>query len=52
MTAADVREVRLATEAEVVVVHLEAINHCVESRRVYEQLEGVLVPADGETLQL
>jgi L-ascorbate metabolism protein UlaG (beta-lactamase superfamily) len=52
MTAADVREVRLATEAEVVVVHLEAINHCVESRQVYEQLEGVLVPADGETLKL
>jgi L-ascorbate metabolism protein UlaG (beta-lactamase superfamily) len=52
MTAADVRELRRATEAEVVVVHLEAINHCVESREVYEQLEGVLVPADGEKLEV
>jgi L-ascorbate metabolism protein UlaG (beta-lactamase superfamily) len=52
MTAADVREVRQATEAEVVVVHLEAINHCVETREVYEQIEGVLVPADGQTLEL
>jgi L-ascorbate metabolism protein UlaG (beta-lactamase superfamily) len=52
MTAADVREVRQATDGKVVVVHLEAINHCVESRQVYKQLDGVLVPSDGETLDL
>ena len=52
MTAAAVREVRQATEGKIVVVHLEAINHCVESRRVYGQLDGVLVPADGEILDL
>jgi L-ascorbate metabolism protein UlaG (beta-lactamase superfamily) len=52
MTAADVREVRQATDGKVVVVHLEAINHCVESRQVYEQIDGVLVPSDGETLDL
>jgi L-ascorbate metabolism protein UlaG (beta-lactamase superfamily) len=44
----DVRRVRDATEARVVVVHLEAINHCVEGRDVYRAIDGVLVPADGE----
>ena len=33
MTAADVREVRRATESKLVVVHLEAMNHCVECER-------------------
>jgi L-ascorbate metabolism protein UlaG (beta-lactamase superfamily) len=50
MTADDVRRVRHATDAAVVVVHLEAINHCLERRDVYRQIEGVLVPEDGETI--
>jgi L-ascorbate metabolism protein UlaG (beta-lactamase superfamily) len=49
MTADDVRRVREATAAEVVVVHLEAINHCLEPRSAYAELE-VHVPADGETV--
>jgi len=52
MTAADVREVRQATDAKVVVVHLEAMNHCVETREAYRAIDGVTVPADGETLDL
>jgi L-ascorbate metabolism protein UlaG (beta-lactamase superfamily) len=52
MTADDVRQVRAATEATVVAVHLEAMNHCVEPRAVYRAIDGVLVPADGETLDL
>jgi L-ascorbate metabolism protein UlaG (beta-lactamase superfamily) len=50
MDAGDVRRVREATEARVVVVHLEAINHCVERRDVYRAIDGVLVPEDGEAL--
>ena len=52
MGAADVRRVRSATDAPVVVVHLEAMNHCVEPRDAYRRIDGVLVPADGETLEL
>jgi L-ascorbate metabolism protein UlaG (beta-lactamase superfamily) len=52
MTADDVRAVREATEATVVVVHLEAINHCLERRDVYRAIDGVLVPDDGESLDL
>jgi L-ascorbate metabolism protein UlaG (beta-lactamase superfamily) len=52
MDASDVRRVREATEERVVVVHLEAINHCVEGREVYRAIAGVLVPADGETIEL
>ena len=52
MDAADVRTLRDATDATVVVVHLEAINHCVERRDVYRAIDGVVVPADGETLEL
>jgi hypothetical protein len=33
-------------------VHLEAINHCVESREQYRAIDGVLAPADGETFEL
>src|SRR5581483_8711932 len=36
--------------ARVVVVHLEAINHCIEPRGTYRELDGVVVPEDGETL--
>jgi L-ascorbate metabolism protein UlaG (beta-lactamase superfamily) len=50
MDAADVVRVREATDARVVVVHLEAINHCIEPRSTYRELGGVLVPDDGETL--
>ena len=50
MDAAGVRRVREATGARVVVVHLEAINHCIEPRDAYRAIDGVLVPADGETL--
>jgi L-ascorbate metabolism protein UlaG (beta-lactamase superfamily) len=49
MTVEDVRRVREATDAEVVVVHLEAINHCLEPRSAYAGL-GVRVPRDGETV--
>ena len=52
MTAEDVRAVRAATDATVVVVHLEAINHCLERRGVYRAIDGVVVPDDGETLEL
>ena len=50
MNAGDVGRVREATDARVVVVHLEAINHCIEPRSTYRALEDVVVPDDGETL--
>jgi L-ascorbate metabolism protein UlaG (beta-lactamase superfamily) len=50
MTADDVRRVRAATDARVIVVHLEAINHCIEPRAAYRAIDGVVVPADGETV--
>ena len=52
MNADDVRRVRSATDATVVVVHLEAMNHCLERRDVYRAIDDVLVPDDGETLTL
>jgi L-ascorbate metabolism protein UlaG (beta-lactamase superfamily) len=52
MDVDDVRRVRAATDATVVVVHLEAMNHCVERRDAYRALDGVRVPNDGETLEL
>jgi L-ascorbate metabolism protein UlaG (beta-lactamase superfamily) len=52
MTVDDVRRVREATDARVVVVHLEAINHCLEPRGAYRAIDGVLVPEDGETIAL
>jgi L-ascorbate metabolism protein UlaG (beta-lactamase superfamily) len=52
MTAADAREVA-ARVPTVVAVHLEAINHCVETRaELRAGAPGVLVPEDGETLEL
>jgi L-ascorbate metabolism protein UlaG (beta-lactamase superfamily) len=52
MTAAEVREV-VARVPKVVVVHLEAINHCLESRAdVRGAVPGAFVPEDGETLEL
>jgi L-ascorbate metabolism protein UlaG (beta-lactamase superfamily) len=50
MDVADVQRTRAATDARVVVVHLEAINHCLEPRSAYRELDGVLVPDDGETI--
>lgn len=52
MDVGDVRSVRAATGAPIVVVHLEAINHCLEPRGAYWEIEGVHVPADGETIRL
>jgi len=52
MDADDVRRVRRATAGEVVVVHLEAINHCLEPRSAYRAIDGVHVPDDGETLDV
>jgi L-ascorbate metabolism protein UlaG (beta-lactamase superfamily) len=52
MTAADVREV-VARVPTVVVVHLEAINHCLDTRaEVRAEVPEALVPEDGETLEL
>jgi L-ascorbate metabolism protein UlaG (beta-lactamase superfamily) len=52
MDAADVRAVRGTTDATVVVAHLEAINHCLERRDVYRAIDGVVVPDDGETIEV
>jgi L-ascorbate metabolism protein UlaG (beta-lactamase superfamily) len=52
MTVEDVRGVRAATDATIVAVHLEAMNHCVETRADVRAVEGILVPEDGETLDL
>jgi L-ascorbate metabolism protein UlaG (beta-lactamase superfamily) len=52
MTSADVREV-VARVPTVVVVHLEAINHCLETRaEVRAAVPGARVPEDGETIEL
>jgi hypothetical protein len=42
--------VRAATDGRVVVVHLEAMNHCLEGREDYRAIEGVRVPDDGESI--
>jgi hypothetical protein len=52
MDADDVRRVRAAPDVPIAVVHLEAINHCVEPRSAYRGIEGVHVPGDGETIEL
>jgi L-ascorbate metabolism protein UlaG (beta-lactamase superfamily) len=52
MDAEDVRRVRAATDVPIAVVHLEAINHCIEPRSAYRGIDGVRVPADGETIEL
>lgn len=52
MTTADVREVAARVPAAVV-VHLEAIDHCLETRaEVRAAVPAALVPEDGETLEL
>jgi L-ascorbate metabolism protein UlaG (beta-lactamase superfamily) len=52
MDVDDVRQVRAATDAAVVVIHLETANHCLERRDAYRAIDGVVVPDDGETLAL
>jgi L-ascorbate metabolism protein UlaG (beta-lactamase superfamily) len=52
MDVSDVRRVREATAGPVVVVHLEAVNHCIELRDVYRAVPGLIVPDDGETIEL
>ena len=52
MTVDDVREVA-ARVPSVVVVHLEAINHCIDTRAdVRRAVPEALVPDDGQTLDL
>jgi L-ascorbate metabolism protein UlaG (beta-lactamase superfamily) len=52
MGIGDVREVAARVET-VVAVHLEAINHCLLTRaELRAAVPGVVVPADGETLEL
>jgi len=52
MTTADVAEVATRVPT-VVAVHLEAINHCLETRaEVRARVPAALVPEDGETLEL
>jgi L-ascorbate metabolism protein UlaG (beta-lactamase superfamily) len=54
MTAADVLAVRgAAPDARIVAVHLEAINHCLETRAELAAATAeanVLIPADGESV--
>lgn len=61
MNAGDIAEVRKAAPmAMIVVVHLEAINHCHETRAYYRQrlpemgvsLANTRIPDDGETLEI
>jgi L-ascorbate metabolism protein UlaG (beta-lactamase superfamily) len=52
MDAVDVRRVRAATDVPIAVVHLEAINHCLEPRSAYRGIADVHVPGDGETIEL
>ena len=52
MTTDDIRKV-VERVPVVVVVHLEAINHCVDSRAVVRrEVPAAIVPADGETIAL
>ncbi|HKJ57938.1 MAG TPA: MBL fold metallo-hydrolase [Halobacteriales archaeon] len=54
MTDEDVRRVReRVPDATVVAVHMDAINHCLLSREeLANAVEGVLIPADGERVEL
>ncbi len=61
MTAEDVAQVRRAAPmATIVVVHLEAINHCHETRAYYRQrlpelgvnLSATLIPENGEAVEI
>lgn len=51
MGVEDINAVRDATDATVVVDHMEAINHCLLSRdELRSETENVLVPEDGEQI--
>lgn len=51
MGVEDINAVRDATDATVVVDHMEAINHCLLSRdELRSETENVLVPEDGEKI--
>jgi L-ascorbate metabolism protein UlaG (beta-lactamase superfamily) len=61
MTAEDIMMVHCAAPtATVIVVHLEAINHCLETRDYYRQrlpdlgvnMDQIVSPADGESIAL
>jgi L-ascorbate metabolism protein UlaG (beta-lactamase superfamily) len=61
MTAEDVAKVHaVAPAALIIVVHLEAINHCLETRQHYREtlpalgvaMDRVRIPADGEAVRL
>ncbi|UPM44817.1 MBL fold metallo-hydrolase [Halocatena salina] len=53
MGVEDISAVRDATDAEVVVVHMEAINHCLLTREeLRAATESVHVPDDGEQITL
>ena len=61
MTAEDIAQVYAAApDALIVVVHLEAINHCLETRQHYRErlpalgvdMDRVRIPADGETVEI
>lgn len=53
MGVEDISAVREATEGMVVVVHMEAINHCLLSRdELRSKTESVHVPGDGELINL
>ena len=52
MTSSDIREVARRVP-RVVVVHLEAINHCPDTRAfVRSEVPDAIVPDDGETIEL
>jgi hypothetical protein len=58
MTAGDVvRVCRAATHAQVVAVHMEAINHCLLTReelaqQAHDAGDRLIIPGDGEKLAL
>jgi len=53
MGVEDINAVRDATDATIVVDHMEAINHCLLSREeLRSETEDVLVPEDGEQIAL
>ncbi|NEU59145.1 MBL fold metallo-hydrolase [Halorussus sp. MSC15.2] len=53
MGVEDINAVREATDAEIVVVHMETINHCLLSRdELRAETEDVHVPEDGERFSL
>jgi hypothetical protein len=52
MTTDDIREVARRVPT-VIVVHLEAINHCVDTRAyVREHVPEARAPEDGETIEI